>query len=247
MSQFPDDHIESYKTPFLDQAGKKCVFYVPDNYFLTLESRILEGVIKAENDLSLFNLANSEYISPTQFIEPDEETAGNAYFENLSHRISDRIEAVRFDVTRSITDLPRTDPFIVPEGYFKKLPLLINQLIYLRQEQVISILKPGTRGSSKIFQLSRIAAAASIALVALFTGLHYQSLIKSTNEYAKTATEERFNYRYDIDESLVEDELIGQPVTEIESANPIIKGADSSAAERYLLDHLDTKTLIEEI
>lgn len=247
MNQIPDDHIESYKTPYLDQAGKKCVFYVPDSYFLTLESRIFKGIITVENDLSLFNLENSEYFSPTQFIEPDQERAGNAYFENLSHRISGKIEAARFDLPGSIADLPRTDPFTVPEGYFKKLPLLINQLIYRHQKQVISVLKFETRGSAKIFHLSRIAAAASIALIALFTGLHYQSLIKSTNEYTKTATEERFNYRYDIDESLVEDELIGQPVTEIESAIPIIKGADSSATESYLLDHLDTKTLIEEI
>ena len=247
MIPIPDDHIEPLKTPYIDKAGKKCVFSVPENYFLTLEPRILKGIIKAENDLSLLDSENSENFSFTESIERDQKDGGTAYFESLNRRITDKIEAARINGSGSILDLPRTNPFTVPKGYFENLPLVINRLTYQRKELMIPVLRLLSTGSGRIFNLSRIAAAASIALLALFTGLHYQSIIKSTNEYARSSTEERFNYRYDIDESLVEDELIGHSGIEIESADPIIQRANTSEVERYLLDHLDIKTLIEEI
>ena len=247
MRPIPDDQIKPLKTPYLDQAGKKCIFSVPENYFQTLELRIREGIRLSENDLDLFNSENSEHISLNEVVGADQQIPGPSYFESLNGRILDKIEALKIDVSDSIVDFPRTDPFIVPEGYFKRLPLLINRLIYQRQELMIPVLKPESTGSGRIFNLSRIATAATIALIALFTGLHYQSLINSTNEYARTATEERFNYRYDIDESLVEDELIGQSTAESMSSDPITERTDSSASERYLLDHFDIKTLIEEI
>jgi len=244
MIPIPDDHDEPLKTPYLDKVGQRCVFSVPENYFLALEPRILKGIIKSENDLSLLN---SENFSFTESSEPDQKDGGPAYFESLNRRITEKIEAARINVSGSIEDLPRTDPFTVPKGYFIKLPLVINRLTYQRKELMIPVLRLLSTGSGRIFNLSRIAAAASIALLALFTGLHYQSIIKSTNEYARSSTEERFNYRYDIDESLVEDELIGHSGIEIESADPIIQRANTSEVERYLLDHLDIKTLIEEI
>ena len=63
MIPIPDDHIEPLKTPYIDKAGKKCVFSVPENYFLTLEPRIL----KVSTVVSLIKQKRLESMDPAQF------------------------------------------------------------------------------------------------------------------------------------------------------------------------------------
>lgn len=248
-SEAEESHPEAQHSHLLKQAGNRTIFTVPDTYFLTLGARIQKAIKKSDQELDLFcsEKAGAEIPGAS---EMNISVAGNEiYFAGLQQRIAEKIAAA--ENLRFIPELPQTHPFIVPENYFKELPVIILGLVKSLKERTdkpfqTRVFKTGNL--KRILTYPRIAAAASIIFLGTFAGIRFKSIINMNHEYAQSATEERFNYRYDIDESLVEDELIGTAGNQQQGAGAANSNeSDTSTSEKYLLEHIDINTLIEEI
>jgi len=113
----------------------------------------------------------------------------------------------------------------------------------LKDQAVVRHLSPA--GKIRKFGISRFAAAASIAALLVFTGIRFNISRERNKEYARSGTEDRFKYSYDIDESLVEDELVSHD--DDDSVRVLKQSASPSTGDEYLLEHSDVNTLIEEI
>lgn len=231
-----EDQIQSQinlRLVSLDQAGIK---KPPIDYFNHLEPRVLNRIT-----------SNSFKIPET-------------YFNSLSKKILGKIE--ESIAMESILDPGIGHPFIVKDGYFgnlsndilNKIPVeqdfksLDLTLIKSLSEKNIEIkTNPVNPGFRKVWQLpstqfiSRFLVAASLALLITFVGIKITKNQNLNNDkYPKLTQEEGLKYRYGVDESVLEDEIINQDVS-LGSQNSLNKN------DQYLLSHSDDNTLMEEL
>lgn len=243
-------------SPALKGTGTRNIFTIPEGYFENLaaviERRVEEehlgfefiqgktatcedGVSRTEEQVELFAG------------ESGTEQSDVSYFENLAARILTRVSETENPATLKLADLSIPDPYTVPEGYFDRLPGIIAREVIsvseIKKKDRIRQLQKGA--GTRRLTISKYAAAASIAALLVFTGIRFNISRERNKEYARSGTEERFNYRYDIDESLVEDELVSQDHDD--SIRAMDRANDPSTGEKYLLEHGDVNTLIEEI
>ncbi len=161
--------------------------------------------------------------------------------------------------------------YSVPQLYFDNLPDQIFHRILVEKQntpQEFSFVKHPPIVEKKIFTVKSIferrstkgfihlLAAASVTLLFLFIGLDYKGKLVEKKFYAQLNQEERLKYRYGVDESVLEDELVSNddvqnnknldPSAEIHG--DILGGKKANNLnDRYLLHHTDDNTLFEEL
>jgi hypothetical protein len=92
--------------------------------------------------------------------------------------------------------------------------------------------------------------AASLGLLAIFSGIQWRQSYLEKLSYPILSQEDRLKYRFGIDESVLEDELVsnGTNDSSIQMEQTLDKSKkDNSQNDRYLLSHPDSHTLLEEL
>lgn len=260
MKPLNNEHPETVDSTLLALAGRKTIFTVPDSYFDTLESRIMQAISRNESDLELTGqLAESAEESDLPQLKAG--ITAHSYFTDLESRIRERISEQEFELPVLLGN--GDHPFTVPDKYFENLSSVINARIsesnhaeekplehsadQLPPAEQAMVIRFSSWAKIRMLPLSRIAAAASIAAVLVFTGIRIRSTLNRNSEIARTSSEEHFNQRYDIDEGLIEDELVDQDSAIVPAAVHSGEATDGPAGDKYLLEHADVNTLIEEI
>ncbi len=141
---------------------------------------------------------------------------GNAYFENFSSKIQNRID--EFEELSSIAPLlsaiPKYNPFETPKAYFEELPSVVQEQVIKTKNDVsvkewlIQILQP------------RFFAPVLTVLIVAFTGINYLNTTSTTqiisDDYSIYEELEK------IDESILIEEVVALKTTETTDENELV-------------------------
>jgi len=209
-----------------------------ENYFDDLNQRIMDRIMEEEmlrdSNLHLPELKKVPFKVPPQ------------YFEEFSSKIQEKILEEEpifkdFEITNQL-------PFQVPTNYFGSLSNRIEEKVIPRQglgAKLISLSR-----NQGIRNFSKLLVAASISSILIFIGIRIQHTNSNTKIFASSSQEDRLKYKYGVDESILEDEIIQDPSAELvndSSQNPAPQNSINKVNDRYLLSHGDSNTLLEEL
>lgn len=239
------------------ESGTPIGFKIPtENYFDTLSTRILSKIDRQESEIEFLDPLLHKELKNTQFSIPE------FYFEQLPEKIRGEI-----DNPESILDnfkLEKAHPFTVPNQYFEeihysagsKLTEFLAQSSHAMDEaSVISIanrkIESGLNKKSflpirKLGYL-KILAAASICLLAVFAGIRIRQSYIEKASFPISSLEDRLKYRFGIDESVLEDELVSDSKIDTKPGSELSLEKKNTQNDQYLLSHPDSNTLLEEL
>jgi|GEM_PF-752403 len=227
-----------------------------ENYFDTLSTRIFSKIERQESETEFLDPLLHEELKRTQFAIP------NQYFETLSSRIIKGIENP--DELLEKFNLEKSHPFQVPQDYFSNVSSNLGQKIenLTRPSQSIEKLirsaphgesDPGINHSGfKMVSIIRKRnfqwlAAACITILAIFSGIQIRNTYLDKVAYPILSQDDRLKYRFGIDESVIEDELVSDGMNESTKTPDEERNPSNSVNDQYLLSHPDTHTLLEEL
>ncbi|MGC9470149.1 MAG: hypothetical protein ACP5D1_01265 [Bacteroidales bacterium] len=138
---------------------------------------------------------------------------------------------------RKLTDIPKANPFRVPEGYFDELQDKIDKAVAFRQ-----VTPYGKRGFSGLLrpQLALAAGFAGLVLLGFFT---VKLILKPESETAKNGLAEYIEfYMDDFDESQIIDAL-----GNLDPGMPEPAYTDDEIIYYLVTEDIDETTIMEEL
>jgi hypothetical protein len=237
-----------------------------ESYFDSLKTKIFSKIDRYETENEFLDPILHDELIHTRYSIPDQ------YFSDLSGKILREIENP--EILLEKFNLERSLPFSVPQDYFSNT----SKNIRVRTESLGSLFPPQNPSSENqapglyglvgrdeknilnssspkrvpIFQkrIFQYMVAASLGLLAIFSGIQWRQSYLEKLSYPILSQEDRLKYRFGIDESVLEDELVsnGTNDSSIQMEQTLDKSKkDNSQNDRYLLSHPDSHTLLEEL